>query len=225
MNLLQLGRLKQRLKWLRLSKSERRHALVGPPHLWKAKRDFQIKFLTGSNLEPEHYLLDIGCGTLRGGIPLISYLEKGHYFGIEARKEVLNEGRKELKEAGLEWKCPTLLFMPDIAQAHLPRKFDFIWAFSVLIHMADDILNATLGFVSEHLSNTGVFYANIHIGEKDGKWQGFPKVWRSFEFYNEACSRSGLTVSDLGPLKNYGHISNAADPDCQRMLKIQFVES
>ena len=55
-------------------------------------------------LAPEHYLLDIGCGTLRGGIPLIAYLLNGHYFGIEMRADILDEGRTELAEAGLVGK-------------------------------------------------------------------------------------------------------------------------
>lgn len=214
--------MKDRIKRLLLSKSERRHALVGPPRLWKMKRDFQINFLKDFKLEPKHYLLDIGCGTLRGGIPLINYLQEGHYFGIEVRKEVLDEARKELSENGLEWKQPTLMFVPDIAQADIHQKFDFIWAFSVLIHMTDDVLNDTLQFVSQHLSDMGAFYANVNIDERtaEGKWAEFPVVRRSWEFYQEACSKNGLKVYDLGSLKKYRHITNNENQDSQRMLKI-----
>ena len=84
-----LKALKQRIKRLMQSKEERRHALVGPAHLWEMKRDFQIQFLKAMGMKPEHYLFDIGCGTLRGGIPLISYLHSGHYFGAEVRAEAL----------------------------------------------------------------------------------------------------------------------------------------
>ena len=89
--------------------AERRHAKVGPLHLWKMKREFQIRFLKEVGLQPEHYLLDIGCGTLRGGLPIIEYLEKRHYYGIELRAYVLAEGRKELREANLEDKEPALI--------------------------------------------------------------------------------------------------------------------
>ena len=70
------------LKSLPITKKKRRHGMVGPPYLWKMKREFQIKFLTDMDLKPDHYLLDLGCGTLRGGIPIIEYLEIGHYFGF-----------------------------------------------------------------------------------------------------------------------------------------------
>lgn len=205
------------------NEKERRHAMVGPAQLWKMKRDFQIQFLKTMGLKPEHYLLDIGCGTLRGGIPLIKYLQDGHYFGVEVRKEVLDEGRKELREASLEEKKPNLLVSPDISQLTIEQKFDYLWAFSVLIHMCDEILNDTLDFVSNHLLDDGVFYANVNVltGEgTDGYWQGFPVVIRPLEFYNHACTKYGLVVSDLGGLKDHGHVSNVENQDNQRMLKI-----
>ena len=80
-----------RLRWLTQSKEERRHSLVGPEHLWKMKRDFQIRFLKDMNLQPEHYLIEIGCGTLRGGIPIINYLQKGHYFGADVKTNLALE--------------------------------------------------------------------------------------------------------------------------------------
>src|SRR5215475_8544809 len=99
-----LRTLRKRFKWWLASPAERRHSLVGPMRGWQKKRDFQIFFLKQMGLQPAHYLLDIGCGTLRGGIPLIDYLDPGHYFGVEVRPLVLEEAAKELGEAGLEHK-------------------------------------------------------------------------------------------------------------------------
>ncbi len=217
-----LRALRGRVKSLTCTNAERRHALVGPADLWKMKRDFQIRFLKDKNLQPEHYLLDIGCGTLRGGVPIIDWLEDGHYFGVEARAKALDEGRKELREAGLDGKNPTLSLSPDISQLTIDRTFDYVWAFSVLIHMTDEVLTDTLAFVTKHLSEQGVFYANVNIGNarREGNWCGFPVVSRSLEFYNHACAMHGAVVSDLGPLKSLGHISNVISQDTQRMLSI-----
>ena len=82
----------------------RRHSMVGPAHLWKMKRDFQNRFLRQIGLRPEHYFLEIGCGTLRGGIPIIQYLEQGHYFGLDVRNEVIEEAKKEVTKFNLEAK-------------------------------------------------------------------------------------------------------------------------
>jgi len=213
--------LKKTITKLTLTKAEQRHARVGPAELWEMKRDFQIVFLKEMNLMPEHLLLDIGCGTLRGGVPIIDYLQEGNYYGVEAREEVLNEGKKELHDALLEWKKPNFLLSEDMPKLAGSQKFDYIWAFSVLMHMNNDVLNRTLHFVSDHLSAEGVFYANVNIGERaEGGWQGFPVVARSFEFYTQSCSENGLVVSDVGSLEEHGHISNVVSQDCQRMLRI-----
>ena len=203
-----LGAFRRRLLRAFRSKGSRRHGLVGPARLWRMKRDFQIRFLKDQGLKPEHYLLDIGCGTLRGGIPLIKHLEQGHYFGIDVSASRLEEGRKELREAGLEEKQPTLLLAPDMANLKIEREFDFIWAFSVLLHMSDAVLEETLGFVSDHLSGDGTFYANVNIGERrEHRWAEFPVVGRSSDFYRDACAAKGLAVADLGPLGELGHVS------------------
>ncbi len=206
---------------LLLTPTERRHSLVGPSKLWKMKREFQIKFLKNAGLKPQHVLLDIGCGTLRGGIPIIEYLENKHYFGIESRKDVLDEGRNELDELGFMHKEPNLVAEANILDVNLTEKFDYIWAFSVLIHMHDGVLCDTLDFVSSHLLDVGVFYANVNIGSgESGNWQGFPVVWRSLSFYEQTCLRYGLKIADIGSLKDCGHLSNNEAQDQQRMLKI-----
>lgn len=209
------------IKFLRQSKVERRHELVGSGHLWKMKREFQITFLKKAGLLPRHYLVDIGCGTLRGGIPLINYLDKGHYYGIETREVVLNEARKELLESGLN-KTPSLLLSDDISKLEIDTKFDFIWSFSVLIHMPDKVLNDCLLFVAKHLQDTGVMYANVNIGSQvNEKWQGFPVVYKSLDFYIDAGLANNLKVSDIGSIKDFGHITGIELQDNQRMLKIE----
>ncbi|MDD9819408.1 MAG: class I SAM-dependent methyltransferase [Nitrospira sp.] len=205
-----------------LTRKEARHALVGPVKNWKTKRDFQIRFLKAMGLAPDHYLLDIGCGTLRGGIPLIKYLRHSHYCGIDVRKQVLDEGRKELQESGLGKKHPVLLHVTDISQLMMDRKYDYIWAFAVLIHMSDDILHHTLACIKKYLADGGVCYANVNVDSEGGGggsyWHEFPLVWRPYEFYNRACSRNHLVLTDLGPLKNYG--DPVATQDTQRMVRI-----
>jgi SAM-dependent methyltransferase len=211
------------LKWFKgiwVTPAAKRHALVGPAHLWKMKRDFQFRFLKRAGLGPEHYLLDLGCGTLRGGIPLIRYLQERHYFGIEVRSGVLEEGKRELEEAKLASKQPLLLLTENVALLHLEQRFDFIWAYSVLIHLSDSILGDVLCFVREHLTATGAFYANVNIGEhEDGSWRGFPIVWRTVPFYEEMASSNGLSVVDMGTIASLGFKSGHKNHDEKRMLR------
>jgi SAM-dependent methyltransferase len=197
-----------------------RHALVGPAHLWQQKRDFQIEFLRKAGLEPRHRLLDVGCGTLRGGIPLIAYLEPGHYTGIEVRAEALEAGRRELAEHGLEGRRPELLLCSDLSQLSLPARFDFAWAFSVLIHMDDATAAAALGFVARQLAPGGALYANVNLGSApERRWQGFPVVTRELDHYEALAGAAGLEVEAIGALHELGHVSGDARSDAQVMLR------
>ena len=214
-------KVKRISKWNSMSPKERRHKLVGQPQLWKMKRDFQIQFLTQMGLQPEDNLIDIGCGTLRGGIPIIRYLEAGHYAGIESRNKAMSEGKKELEESGLQSKNPALIVNSNLASLNLERRADYIWAFSVLFHMKDDVARDCLNFVARYLEDDGCFYANVNVGaKKEGRWQGFPVVWRTLDFYENCASDYGLRVEDIGELGDFGHFSGIAEQDRQRMLKI-----
>ena len=216
-----LAKIKRGINRAFWTKEERRHALVGPAHLWKMKRDFQIKFLREVGLKEEDYFLEIGCGTLRGGIPLIEYLQTGHYYGLDVREKALKVGRAELKEAGLQDKKPNLLLSPNMRALTIDQKIDVMWAFSVLFHMSDEILDSTIEFVSKHLADDGIFYANVNIGEKEtGSWEEFPVVHRSYERYTEMFGKYDLEFTDIGELKDLGHVSGSASQDAQRMLKI-----
>lgn len=218
--------LRNRLGKVFTGEAGRRHAAVGPAHQWQMKRRFQIDFLKQQDLQPQHRLIDIGCGTLRGGIPLIKLLETGHYTGIEVREEVLELGREELREAKLEDKNPNLIHSQALSSLKLDYKAEYMWAFAVLIHMDDDALNGCLSFVAEHLAPNGAFFGNVNIGEKDnGNWQGFPVVHRPMAWYAQTAERFGLVPVDVGSLLELGHDDGRPDPQSRRMLKFTHIDN
>lgn len=196
---------------------------MGPPDLWHQKREFQFAFVRQTGLQPAHRFLDLGCGCLRGGIPIIAYLERGHYTGIDVRPEAIGEARKELAEAGLVDQQPSLICCRDVSDLDLPEAFDYVWAFSVLIHLRDQVLDGALDFVARHLAPHGVFFANVNLGEPaDHRWREFPLVWRPYAFYEDAFQRHGMRVADVGALKDYGHVTRHQDASlaaAQRMLR------
>jgi SAM-dependent methyltransferase len=174
------------------------------------KRRFQSEFLMAHGLRADQRLLDIGCGTLRGGIPLIEYLDAGHYVGIEAREEALREARAALAEAGLEGKSPTLIHSADPASVSLQEQVQVAWAFSVLIHMEDEIVEASLDLVARALDESGVFYANVILGDGPrAQWREFPVVPRPQAFYEALAARHALDFSVMGPLKALGYPKDA----------------
>jgi cyclopropane fatty-acyl-phospholipid synthase-like methyltransferase len=206
-----------------------RHSLVGPGDLWDVKRRFQIEFLQGAGLKPHHRLLDFGCGTLRGGLPLIEYLDQGNYVGLDVRTETLKEACNELEESGLDQKTPILIHCHDLSSLNFRKGFDFIWAFSVLIHLADDKLEEMLAFAASNLSLSGKIFANVKYGDNaDGYWRNFPSVARSQAFYLQTFEKHRLQVRDIGALREFGHIARPRSEKeelLQRMLEARALDS
>ena len=216
----------------------RRHALVGPAHLWQSKRQAQFEFLKSVGLEPRHYLLDLGCGTLRGGIPLIEYLNAGHYFGFDVRENVIQEAHKELAEYGLEQKSPTLFFAGSIREFSPDKRFHYVWAYSVLIHMFDEVLRDTMESVSSLLAPDGCFFANVRLGDADrlaeleqldhrmngsGSCREFPLVTRPIDFYRETAAEHGLSLVDMGTTDKLGFDPSVAAHKLHHMLAFEKV--
>jgi SAM-dependent methyltransferase len=215
-----LRRVQLKLRKRFPSQKARRHELVGPAHFWKEKRAFQIDFLKRQGLAPTDTLVDIGCGTLRGGVPLIEYLDAGNYAGVDVRTEVEGEARSELVENHLEGKSPALSFGQGLPELHLGRQFDCAWAFAVLFHLTDEHLEECFAFVREHLKPTGCFYANANVGQHTpDTWREFPVIWRPLAHYETSAAAVGLRCEDLGSLGSLGHDFTG---QAQRMLRFTF---
>ena len=56
---------------------------VGPTHQYDLIGAAQFALLYALGLREHHRLLDIGCGSLRAGRMLISYLAPGGYTGVD----------------------------------------------------------------------------------------------------------------------------------------------
>jgi SAM-dependent methyltransferase len=130
--------------------------------MWDEVGRLQSDFLVAQGLRPEHYLLDIGCGSLRGGVHFIRYLEPEHYWGIDRDVELLAAGKQiELPRYNLEERRPNLIEMSDFGFARLGRRFDFALAQSVFTHLPlNDIIRCLIN-VEQALRPGGRFYATF----------------------------------------------------------------
>lgn len=205
----------------RNTSAARRHSLAGPGELWKMKRRFQFRFLKERGLHPNHKLMDIGCGTLRGGIPLIEYLEPGHYCGIDASEERLQEAQKELQAHDLTHKRPRLMHIEDLDAAQFPDHYEFVWAYSVLPHMTDTIAETCMSMVSRCMAEDGAFYCNVDPNAQAENWQEYPVCARPASFYQELAERYGMTVEVLGTMASLGDRPGTETGQRQLMLRIR----
>jgi SAM-dependent methyltransferase len=142
---------------------------IGYVEEWDVHGPRQLEFLREQGLRPEHYFLDVGCGPLRGGVHFISYLEAGHYFGVDKNEKVLEAARDvELERYGVVDKQPTLVAMENFEFTALGRRFDYAWAQSVFTHLPlNNIIRCVMN-IEKALEPGGKFLATFYENV-DGK--------------------------------------------------------
>jgi cyclopropane fatty-acyl-phospholipid synthase-like methyltransferase len=175
-------------------------------------RRFQIEELTKLGLRPAHSVLEIGCGPLTAGIPVIQYLEPGRYVGIDVRASVLNAAWQQIGRHELSEKNPQLLRSDDFGNAELAeRRFDYIWAFSVLFHLSDEILDRLFWSVAKRLTKAGMFVANVQTDVESSSWLEFPFLKRTVSDYQNVAAKHGLRLTELGTIEQRGFNLGSAE--------------
>ncbi|HMH48408.1 MAG TPA: class I SAM-dependent methyltransferase [Solirubrobacteraceae bacterium] len=131
---------------------------VGPPERYDLMGASQFSLLCALGLREHHRLLDIGCGSLRGGRLFIAYLAPGGYTGIEPNRRLVEEGidgnlggRQDL----IALKMPEFRYNDqfDVTGA---EPFQFIVAQSIASHTGPAMTRQLLGAVKKSLATPGV---------------------------------------------------------------------
>jgi ubiquinone/menaquinone biosynthesis C-methylase UbiE len=134
-------------------------AVVGG--LWEQMGQKQFDYLVEQGLRPDHMFLDVGCGSLRGGVHFVRYLEPGRYHGLDIQQPLLDAGRKELAAAGLDPASASLLQDDAFRFGRFGRQFDFALAQSVFTHMPLNPIMRCLAEIERVLVPGGRFYATF----------------------------------------------------------------
>jgi len=120
-------------------------------------------------MRQHHSLLDIGCGSLRGGRLFIPYLNSNCYYGVEPEKWLVKEGiSKECGQDLINLKSPSFLYTRDFSFDRFNVKFDYILAQSVFSHTTSEQIQKCLNAVRLCLRDEhSVCAATFIHGEKD----------------------------------------------------------
>lgn len=148
---------------INLSPGDRHYrAFVGPPERFDLVGALQFNLLTYLGLRETHYLLDVGCGSLRAGRLFISYLLPGRYYGIEPEQWLVEEGIKyEIGKDLVRIKKPTFNHNDTFDLNHFNRKFDFLIAQSIFTHSPPSIISKCLDEAKKVMRSTSIFAANF----------------------------------------------------------------
>jgi cyclopropane fatty-acyl-phospholipid synthase-like methyltransferase len=141
---------------------------VGWPEGWDILSAMQFNLLTYLGLREDHYLLDIGCGSLRTGRLLIPYLQAGHYFGIEPEKWLVEEGIKnECGQDLVALRKPSFIHTVDFDCSSFGLQFDFVIAHSIFTHASQGQIRACLTQVRNCMKPDCVLAASYMKGDID----------------------------------------------------------
>ncbi len=141
---------------------------VGPPEKFDVISASQFSLLVGLGLREDHRLLDIGCGSLRGGRLFITYLRSGNYFAIEPQRWLVEKGIEcELGRDVIELKRPTFLHDGGLTLTAFGQQFDFLLAQSIFSHASPAQLRRCLAQAKLALAPRGIFAATYIPGAED----------------------------------------------------------
>jgi hypothetical protein len=134
----------------------------------------QLELLKRNGLKRHHHVLEIGCGALVAGRPLIQFLKPDRYVGIEPNSWLVDAAYQHFPDMA-EWfleKRPLFLSRTDFDASETGRRFDFALSHSILSHAAHWQLPVFLAHVAAVLSSYGTAVVSLRMHDEHGTLMG-----------------------------------------------------
>jgi SAM-dependent methyltransferase len=139
--------------------------------MWDEIGSLQFQYLVSKGLMPQHTLLDVGCGSLRGGVHFIRYLHPGNYFGMDKDQWLLDAGMEhELVKEEIDTRKPNLLCRDDFKFSSFETTFDYAIAQSVFTHLPWNSIHRCLHNMKLVLKPGGQFFATFFEDPDGSHW-------------------------------------------------------
>lgn len=103
---------------------------------WSQAGIRQLEFLKGEGLQPQHTVVDFGCGSLLVGQHLIRYLDPECYWGLDITDIFIQMGVAQLVPELLAERKPKLkIINPSTLSEARDAEADFVYCRAVLRHV------------------------------------------------------------------------------------------
>lgn len=182
---------------------------VGPPEYYDRIGVLQFMVLVLLGMREHHTLLDIGCGSLRGGRFSVMYLQEGHYYGLEPEAWVVRDGiAHELSEGLSRLKRPHFAYNDDFEAGHFGVPFDFVLASGIFMHASRRQIAHCFRSAEQVLAEDGVFVGAYLEGSTDSDGDGwtYPEIQRYSQRGLRALAESeGLRVQFMDWPHTFDH--------------------
>lgn len=176
--------------------------------MWEEIGTLQFDFLRGRGLAPEHKMLDLGCGALRGGRRFIRYLDKSNYTGIDISPACIEAANKLVIDEKLTDKAPRLILNETKSMAFdefSGQTFDYIMAQSVFTHLPQEVISACFENIGKVMHANSAFYFTYWASDayRQTTLKDFAYPWAFFE---ELAAKTGFRAAELS--NDYPHPRN-----------------
>lgn len=136
---------------------------------WDEEGDWVFEFVRRHGLQPEHYLLEVGCGSLSAASRLLRYLQPSRYWGYERNIELFIAGSQiELPRAGLRAELGHFIVNDDFDLSEAIQPFDMAIATSLVRRLPLNSVARAVTSVIRALKPGGRFFMTWPEGPTNG---------------------------------------------------------
>jgi len=174
---------------------------VGPVERYDITGANQFRVMVNEGLRESHEMLDIGCGSLRGGRFFILYLGTHGYHGIEPEEWLVKEGIKyETGDGLIQFKLPAFEYAKDFGFGRFGHDFDYLLAQSIFTHTSVVETNLCLSEAVNVMHDKSVFIANFEESSDatrinfDG-WKECNQL--TYGYFSGLAAKHGLSMKRL----------------------------
>jgi SAM-dependent methyltransferase len=160
----------------------------------------QLKLLVYEGCQPHHKVLEVGCGVLMAGYPILQFLHPNCYVGIDPNRWLIDSALEVPQiKAAVQQKQARFLFTDQFDASSSNEQFDFIISHSILSHCAVWQLPLFLQQLRGSLREGGKILASIRFTEGNrfgsrgyhGTEEDFQEwLYPGFSFFRQATVRA-----------------------------------
>lgn len=172
------------------------HRAVGGA--WEQIGRHQFDFLVNNGLQPHHRMLDIGCGTLRGGRHFLRYLNSRNYSGMDISPKAIDYGKQLVQQEGLSEKQPRLLVSRnrDLRfEEFSGETFDYLLAQSVFTHLKPEHIEECFRHVGRIMKSDSVFFFTFKE-KPEYRQSGLKGFHYPFSYFQTLADQFGFQVKN-----------------------------
>ena len=176
-------------------------AFVGAFNFYDIVGADQFNLLTIKGLRENHKLLDIGCGSLRGGKLFIPYLKSGQYCGVEPEEWLVKQGIEEnLGGELIKLKAPRFDYNGNFDFHMFDETFDYLIACSIFSHASQKQIVKCLSSAKEVMHNESMFFASFKEGDNnysEDKWAYPDVITYQYNWIEQSARQIGLQCTKI----------------------------